>query len=246
MNKTMDISTLDKSTVNTDRISFTKLPGLEETDSCLTVTCEDKKENLELSESYVNTMKFKISLKRKIIFCVSLFLSIILTFSSVYFPLISFHDSNQHIDKSLNYKTVFNISNYCSKVFNIQDHLQLRVCDHLDNLVIDIREIVEEGNSIKGVQLSLSEWQSFLTCAPVIDYIIRKGSSSVPSRYKHNIQLNDILSDFSGNIQCHTRYNILNRLKLTVCGEFKEVLIDIREFSSDKPTILGIHLFYID
>ena len=48
--------------------------------------------------------------------------------------------------------------------------------------------------------------------------------------------------DTNRNASCHTQYNILERVRVSVCWVYNGVTVDIREFVNKKPSIKGIQL----
>lgn len=71
---------------------------------------------------------------------------------------------------------------------------------------------------------------------------------SIHSQYKpfYPVDYTNYNSMNNSNSSCHTQYNVLNRVKVNVCWVYKGVVVDIREFIGETPTIKGIQLSHLE
>ena len=176
----------------------------------------------------------------------SIALIITVLYPGLYFPLLDHVNQNHPIDKLLHHSLMDNLT-LCHTQYTILNRLRLSVCG-IQDVTVDIRECVNETSTIKGIQLSKDEWLSFMTHVALVDYITRHGPMPVSSQYADHSSNNNQLIDIKekNRTSCHTQYKVLDRLKITVCGENKEVLVDLREFDNAKPTIIGVQLSFFE
>ena len=187
-----------------------------------------KKECFNLRKMYMVTLPISI---------VSV---ITILYPSLYFPLL--YDFNEHLPIDRLLHSPINNLTFCHTQYDILDRLRLSLCG-VQDITVDIREFIYEKPTVKGIQFSKDEWLNFMTHVALIDYITRNGQISVSS-HPNNNQLLDIKEN--NLTSCHTQYRVLDRLKITVCGDHKEVKVDIREFANEKPTIIGVQLSFFE
>ena len=168
-------------------------------------------------------------------------LVITILYPGLYFPLLYDLNGNVPIDRLLHHSTINNFT-FCHTQYEIKDRLRISLCG-VQEITVDLREFINEKPTLKGIQFSKDEWLNFMTHVALIDNVTRNGPMSVPSHPNNeqilNIKENNLTS-------CHTQFRVLDRLRATVCGDHKEVKVDLREFTDEKPTIIGVQLSFFE